>query len=336
MTKRLPRYKFSIDECDVQDKESLSQFREKLGEWLLLMNDDEHAVVKQIHELLWIFNVFSTIEETRRLEHKAGGNSAALNPVIAEFINDGFVVCVANGIRKLWEKSKDDPNKQIVSLHRVIDDVAKNAHLFTRENYVCHNGLPFDYEAVESTRMRIILNETKTPARTPRVSRTEKQGPLASGMSRLFHKSFDRISIAQQSSEGRSRSEGIDPAVFERLKSHVNMSGIENINLVANKLLFHAGDRRSREAVRSRIDRVDVDEFKQVVKALYEASAFLGSDILMDGHPGGFPTAQYDVFEKLEHLWCTQTNLGSVGAVWQSFASEVSNWDASEKFKVSG
>jgi hypothetical protein len=75
MAKRPSSYKFSIEECDVENKSLLLEFREKRDEWLRLMNDDEHAVVKQIRELLWLFNVFSTIEETRRLEHESGGNS---------------------------------------------------------------------------------------------------------------------------------------------------------------------------------------------------------------------------------------------------------------------
>jgi hypothetical protein len=335
MAKRPSSYKFSIEECDVENKSLLLEFREKRDEWLRLMNDDEHAVVKQIRELLWLFNVFSTIEETRRLEHESGGNSSALNTDIAKFINNGFAVTVVNGIRKLWDIKSKKSKRQIISLHRVIHEMKNEARLFTRENCVCHDGLPFDYEAVASDRNRQILEDHSNADKSSREERPETRGPKYPGMSRALHKSFDEVSAFYLKSKTRSRSEIIDKEVFERLEKHVEESGIERIIDVANKLLLHAGDQESRNFVRSRTNSISLDNFKIVLKAIYNSADFVCSRILMDNHLGGFRAAQRDVLEKLEHPWCAQTNFGAVGAVWRSFASEVSNWDASEKFIVS-
>ena len=41
-----------------------------------------------------------------------------------------------------------DRTAGVISLRRLITDLRGKWALFTRENYVCHDGLPYDYEAV--------------------------------------------------------------------------------------------------------------------------------------------------------------------------------------------
>jgi len=52
-------------------------------------------------------------------------------------------------IRKLTESGKRNgkPKKlkdQVISLRRIAEDMEDNWNLFTRENLVCHDGVPFD------------------------------------------------------------------------------------------------------------------------------------------------------------------------------------------------
>lgn len=326
----MSKYEFAIEDCDIQNKETLELFREKHSEWLYLMNDDDHAVTKQLQEVLWVLNVFISINETRRLEHEAGGNSSALNSVIAEFIDNGFVLSIASGIRKLWEQSNTNRNKQIVSLLRVIDDVKKNAHLITRENYVCYDGLPYDYQAVRSNWEKRNLGQSDISGK---VFRLDTSGPNAFGMSALLHKSFDRISFQDSNNSKHSRTDQIDPRILERLIAHVKEAEISEIKTLADKLLLHAGDRVSRELASKAPAILTINKLKRCVKALYEASAFLGSTVLGRSHPGGFQIAQYNVFEKLEHPWCAKEHKNKISEVWDEFTTEVSHWDASKEFE---
>ena len=42
-------------------------------------------------------------------------------------------------------------SKRELSFYRkLVKDLKKNCGLFTRENYVCYDGLPYDYEAVRN------------------------------------------------------------------------------------------------------------------------------------------------------------------------------------------
>ena len=47
----------------------------------------------------------------------------------------------------------DDGNSDVISLRRPVKDIRRDFALFTRENYVCFDGLPYDYEAVQRKEM---------------------------------------------------------------------------------------------------------------------------------------------------------------------------------------
>jgi hypothetical protein len=328
MAKQLTRYTLTVEECDVEDRESLRQYRMKQEEWLNLMNADANSVVKQLQEVLWAFNVFNSINETRRAEFEAGSNSSALNSVIADFIDRAFVLGMATGIRKLWERGNSNDDKQIVSLRRVLDDVKDHAHLISRENYVCHNGLPFDNVASHQRFQPTNLENPDELQATAEYRRLDTQGPNAFYMASLMHKSFDKISNFDPISANRDRKDRINSNIFDCLTTHVNDSGIEKLKTFTDKVLVHAGDRKSRDVAYAKVGKITISGFKDCIKALYEASAFLGSNILGDSHPGGFATAQFNVFEKLEYPWCAEERQKIASEAWEAFANEVSNWDS--------
>ena len=47
----------------------------------------------------------------------------------------------------------DSGNSDIISLRRLVKDIRRHFALFTRENCVCFDGLPYDYEAVKRKEM---------------------------------------------------------------------------------------------------------------------------------------------------------------------------------------
>jgi hypothetical protein len=147
-------------------------------------------------------------------------------------------------------------------------------------------------------------------------------------MASLMHTSFDRISNFDPTSANRARDDLIDLKFFDFLTTHVESSGIEDLKTFTDKILVHAGDRKSRDTAYLKVSEITISGFKKCIKALYEASAFLRVDILWDSDPGGFQTAQHDVFEKLEYPWCAKERLNIPSEAWKAFANEVSNWDS--------
>jgi hypothetical protein len=70
---------------------------------------------------------------------------------LAEALFDGHVATQVLAIRRLM----DDRNTDIISLRRLVKDLRHSWTLFTRENYVCFDGLPYDYEAVQHKDMLV-------------------------------------------------------------------------------------------------------------------------------------------------------------------------------------
>jgi hypothetical protein len=97
------------------------------------------------------------------------------NPLVAEQIIQGYVARQVLGIRRLLDKTSG-----VISLRRLITDMCSNWSLFTRENYVCHDGLPYDYEAVMLKEFRERAGNGLFGRRPQALKRT---GPRATRMS---------------------------------------------------------------------------------------------------------------------------------------------------------
>ncbi len=68
----------------------------------------------------------------------------------------GFVAIQTTAIRRLTERSLEDPSKGVISLRRLVDDIRENRCLITREVYVGVDGLPYDSSAAKTRWMESI------------------------------------------------------------------------------------------------------------------------------------------------------------------------------------
>ena len=72
-------------------------------------------------------------------------NSSLHNYLLSEALINGHFATQILSLRRLVDNRKD-----VISLNRLLKDVRGNLKLFTRENYVCFDGLPYDYEAAHA------------------------------------------------------------------------------------------------------------------------------------------------------------------------------------------
>lgn len=78
-----------------------------------------------------------------------------------EALIGGYVATQVLAIRLLVDNRGED----VISLRKLLKDVRSNYVLFTRENYVCFDGLPYDYEAVQRRDMEKRIGEVSFEAR---------------------------------------------------------------------------------------------------------------------------------------------------------------------------
>jgi hypothetical protein len=168
-------YQYSLEQCDVADKKALRSYRDKRRVWLRWIETDEHhAIWRVLSSLIWDDASF------KMLTGFAVGNkeSPLNNSLLGEALLHGHVATQVLAIRRLI----DDGNSDIISLRRLVKDLKKHFQLFTRENYVCFDGLPYDYEAVQQRQMTEHLNKGFFGARPPGQRRGRRQKWLTSNL----------------------------------------------------------------------------------------------------------------------------------------------------------
>ena len=139
-------------DCDVQDKERLALFRAKLREWRKCLDDDledPHSIVRQMIGLLWDDTVWRTFNEACRLSKQTNHPSTGLQGTLIRLLKNGFVTRQLMAIRRLTEQHQYNPKKAVYSIRSLLTDICDNRHLFTRENYVCYDGLSYEPVAGE-------------------------------------------------------------------------------------------------------------------------------------------------------------------------------------------
>jgi hypothetical protein len=152
-------YEYAIAQCDVPQtsRAALESYRAKRLLWLTWIDTDEHhAIWTTISSMMWRDVSFRTLAE-----FAVKDENSLTNTLLGEALIDGHVATQVLAIRRLM----DDRNSDIISLHRLVKDLRRNWDLFNRENYVCFDGLPYDYAAVEQREIMKMVQSMKGPIR---------------------------------------------------------------------------------------------------------------------------------------------------------------------------
>ncbi|PWE50410.1 hypothetical protein DEM26_05650 [Thioclava sp. NG1] len=286
ISSRKSDYQYGLEDCDVLDRDSLKAFRAKRDEWLYwLEHDEHHAISKQITGMLWSDAVFRLINESRKFAHEAGDGYSTQSGIIASSLDRGYVAEQVISFRKLMEKGARDPEKQVISLRRLIDDIRKNRHLLTREMFVCHDGLPYDCDCG--------IEELPEPNENGvSFGYLDTRGPRAFYMSRLMHEAFDRM--MEKAPAKRGRKDRIGDAFFQEIEDALSAAPFDELRQHANKILLHAADefsRGKRSGGGITLDNVWICHKAILMVANRVSVAIGGSNI------GAVPTPQFDVLE---------------------------------------
>ncbi|MDX1914868.1 MAG: hypothetical protein SFU55_04720 [Methylophilus sp.] len=302
-------YDYSLDECDVPEvrKKSLNgyrNFRKKCLEYLV--GSSETSVMNQVHNLAWYTVVFRTLNEARRIEQERKVNGA-----LWELVTAGYGGLLTMGIRKLVDK---DPRTD--SLCNVIDLIKKRPELFTREKFICYDGLPYDYALAQKNYYQKFTHEELSK---PHWLATK--GPEAWAVSEMMHRAFDKLS---GNPNKRKREDKILSSTLDKLVEQLNHPAIVKVCNMVNQQIAHAerltdGAKLSNEVTYNDIN----DAFKQVV----QVANFLLESFFCDVALGSIvPTPQIDVLEALDAPWVNTENLSLLQEYWQQQSIEMDGW----------
>lgn len=311
MTRQKTAYRYSIDQCDVCDKAALVEFREKRLLWLDWLNDDDvHAIWPQISSALWNDIAFRTIANMA----EGFPDSALHNSVLTEALLQGYFSVQVLTIRRLFDRRSD-----VISLRRLIKEIDNNLHLFTRENYVAHDGLPYDYETVERQKMLEIL------AAGGGAFWAEREGPKAYTPAKMLHSAFDKISGS--SGGTRNRADRMSPKVTAALGWWLDESGADQIVTWSHKMLAHAADSASRGQVK--LDEIgpNLEKVAKVHRAFVRVTEALGAYVLADSaHGTAVPVPLFNQFEKLHGAVLKEDQVPALREFWYGLSKERDAW----------
>ena len=321
MNKRFD-YKYSIDQCDILEKGKGEAFRKKRLQWIeWLSGEDPLSISRQIHSMLWDHALFLTVNELRKIAATAPENEVGFNGPVIRLFDAGFATTQATTIRRLIEKPKKDPKWAVISLRRVLIDIEQNLDLITRENYVCYDGLPYDYDSVHQKWLSS-LPVTKSGVH---VGSLPTQGPDAWPMAERVHRNFDIL--AQVNPKKRSRKDCIKIEVLEHLETEIKKC--ENIKKYVDKFIAHAAAPETRAGLTDEEKGLTLDRLEICHKIIYKVASFISGSLLWESSLGGLPVPQYDHLKNLDKSWVSLKNLEKASKKWDEFAKEVSKWDSS-------
>jgi hypothetical protein len=283
-------YKYDVGQCDVpkERRPALSRFRQKRREWVSWLDTDEHhAIWRTLDTMVWTDVAFNALKTFA----KDNDENALNNPLIVEALVRGHMATQSLAIRRLMEKTHD---KERLSVPRLVNDLKRHRKLFTQENYVCYDGLPYDYQAVRDAVFSKIAARKEN---TVFVGSGATEGPEAYGASEAMHQHFDKLSGVDAAA--RTREDRLPLCLLETIEAWLKNSGADVLEKWSGTYLAHAGG----PTERARLDGMAVtfgkvtDTIKSLARVVQAISLF----VYGGGRAGAvMPVAQFDPFMRLD------------------------------------
>lgn len=305
------RYKSTIEQCDVEDREALELYREKRYEWLSwyeLRQGEPNTVQAQLFNMMYLDLVYRTLVVPR---HKTDEQLkiAAKSIILAHFLDQAYVASQILAIRRLLDKSND-----VFSLRRLLDDITKHRLLITREIYVCNDGQPYDSEAWQR------LPDQGVDGKLWGIDAPKFANYRSS---QIRHETFDRLS--RISPTARKRCDRIEVCVFQQLKNWLTNSAADKLITLSHKFFAHASSADSRGALQySGISLADVDIVQRalvrVERAITDLLLFIGiaRDVV--------PMPPLGLLKGLDEPYATGNMILKMEAEWDQLVAERNQW----------
>lgn len=318
-------FHYPIDACDVSDRTSLEAFREKLQQWSeLFERDPDASLAGQFADMMWFDIAWRTANEARQFADDDGTRGSTA-PLIAMMLDRGYLAGQVIAITRLLEKAPaNQPKKAVISLPRIVDEMRAARELITRENFVCRDALPYEYESLQAAELdRLAAEMAANPNKVRRVS-LSLSGPEGFDQARMEHELFDQLSgIAP---ENRTRGDLISETFFDRLDELLASPPLPEIKALRNKSIAHAADAFSRAQaaeLRSGLTIYDLDRAHYLLFAVFQTLS-----VVLFGlwRASPVPVPQHNMFEHLTEPYLAEKRLEAMRGFWDKHLGEREDW----------
>jgi hypothetical protein len=275
----------------------------------------------QIYDILWDYALFCSVNELRRIAIEQPTGGVGFNEPVMRLFDAGFATTQAIAIRRLIEKPKHSPNLAVISLRCVLKDIRDNIDIITRENYICYDGFPYDYETARNAWQSRLVSGGKHV----RVGTLNASGPDAWSMSMLAHENFDKL--AQVASKDRKRTDLIKIKAIEFLED--KLDECRDVKTYVDKFIAHNAAPATRSDLSDSQKVLTLERLQVCHKVIYQVASFILARLLWESTPGGVPVPQHDHLANLNESWATKASLQKARSKWEEFVDDVIKWDSS-------
>jgi hypothetical protein len=306
-------YIFPLDQCDVPKVRHprLQRFREARQSWLEVLNGEHvNSIRNQVSTLFTYDCSYGTLSAVRALDP-----DRPINGMLNSFTHWGYVSLIATGIRRLvdWHENTGS----LMHLVQKIQKCDANEALITRENYVCNDGLPYNYEGV------MLDFHCARPGTPDGFMRVPSSGPQAWMSSQLAHQSFDRLAGLPKGNE-RSRADRVSGEVYQRLIGAMKSESIERLCAFVDTQIAHADNSIDVDDPKLRASPADVE---QALKAISQVRNFLSAVVLNQSfYAVAVPVPQYDIAEYLDVPFIAEDRLPNARKLWNANSEARNDW----------
>ncbi|MGA2089261.1 MAG: hypothetical protein ABSG66_10130 [Stellaceae bacterium] len=206
-----------------------------------------------------------------------------------------------------------DQTRGTISLWRLVDDVRRYAALFTRENFVAFDGLPYDHAQAEQRVMTAQLGKGAFWG--------AQKGPDAWIPSHAAHELFDKLSGVDPSQ--RQRNDRIKPRVFDKLSRMLIDAGADPLVKWSDTFLAHTAGRERRNRIDIEAARPNLEKITEVLGTFIGVAEALSAYVIHEsGHGMIVPTPQFNQFDRIDVPLTTVIQHRDLRAKWESLADE--------------
>ena len=211
-------------------------------------------------------------------------------------------------IRRLLDRRPD-----VISLRRLLEDVSRWKGLFTREIYVCYDGLPYEPGDWQSL---------------PATVETQMFGIQAPGLSKYHrswvrHEAFDKLSGTEPDS--RKRTDRIRDEICERIQSWIDNTPANRLVVLSHKFFAHAAAADSRGTIA--YSGIKLAEIAEIHRALVRVERAITDQILFVATAQDVvPMPPLGMFKGLDSPYAPSSSVEDMDKEWDRLSQERNTW----------
>jgi hypothetical protein len=229
----------------------------------------ENSLQTIVESLAWNDSIYRTFNQGLGLS-QSKDRAQQLPVSLIEYIHHAHTAYVAISLRKLYDEKKKG-SRAVNSLRTVTKRIVDNAHLFTRENFVTFDGIPYDEEDGVDWKTKAVV-----------------QGR---------HMQFDAL-CQIGAGERRRKTDRLDPTIPNMLYIRTALS--PKIEIYANKFLAHSSSISNRPDEQLTLQGMTLGRFQAQYRNIIWSTQQIAK-FLCEAFLSLVPTPQFDVLINWEN-----------------------------------